>query len=248
MRDVPSGEVRYSLPYGKFVEAPRHSALGRARRPSRQDSAGEARRRPGRSRRAGARGCRRGRPPVRHWDSRAPETSRVVEKRPDRAARARPLARDNAHLWRPSGPEELRLWWSLHDGVAKTDAAVTPLYALLSLDNALDLYELEREIVEEVWGPDGLAEEWWPQQMVPVFWTDGGARCARCSDDRAVTLHLKEHTPVEDWPRRILAPSLGDLVSRWAEAHERGLYRWSDQHQQWEMSDGRTPEWNASLI
>jgi hypothetical protein len=144
-------------------------------------------------------------------------------------------------------PEELRVWWSSDDGAVEQDVYVNPLYAVLSLDHAIDLYARERSIVENVWPEE--VEDWWPRRMLPVFWTNGGALNAMCNEQTpTVTIHLKEHTPIHSWPRLVLAASLGDLVSRWAEAHECGVYEWDVEQSDWLLASGLIPQWNGSLI
>jgi hypothetical protein len=112
-------------------------------------------------------------------------------------------------------PEEARVWWRWHDGTRPDAPAIARTFGgrePCSLDSTVELYELERSSVVELYGLDGLLV---PVDERPHIYFD-------CAGSRDEPVAIFWQNDVET-PTAVLG-SIGDLVIGWLELLDCGAW------------------------
>lgn len=170
------------------------------------------------------------------------------------AQRLRPglSERRMSELMEPIGrtlPYEARLWWGWHDGAERAapgeDRAarlVGPPFPFLSLEEALADYFRWRETVRTVVRGEaepGRVEEWvdrwWPPHLLPLTHNVGALVCDLDTPDGAGTpVRWMEPSALHEGAPTPLARSLGEIVTWWIEAFDRGIWSYDADRTQWQ--------------
>lgn len=160
-------------------------------------------------------------------------------------------------LMAPTGlilPEEARVWWSWHNGVA-----LEPLPGLgalhfglggwdvLSLEQAVAEYWRNRSLLGEPLEPEIAPEMYWHQNWFPLMSFDANCVFFECPSalSTQMPLYMQDHV-WEDF-QTAQATSLLEAMKFWLNVARGGYYRWDPGLQRWEVEYGEIPlEWRRS--
>jgi len=139
-------------------------------------------------------------------------------------------------------PEEARVWWKWHDGADPDgDRWISPrAFAYVSLGEATLIREEVRQQAQRAGTPDAPPpmdepDYWWAPSWFPLGSSGGTVAC-----DYSVARHEPSPIRVVDWWdeefHRPKAASLGQMVSWWIDAFDRGAWYFDRERGVW---DGR---------
>jgi hypothetical protein len=125
---------------------------------------------------------------------------------------------DIAEKMEPTGlalPPELQTWWGWHNGVSPNlDAYFTPACQLLSLDDAIEIARIRREVAIDVVATSrsGDPAEFWPPTYLPVFaWADWPI-ATDCTIQTPSSPLFCVDAMNRFGNRALVAPSVGDAI------------------------------------
>jgi hypothetical protein len=125
-------------------------------------------------------------------------------------------------------PEEARRWWRWHDGTVTTSyVEFIPARQALSLDGAIEGWELNQYEHLEMWGIGGLVQ---PFNWVPHIYFE----CLGPPDD-PVPIYAQQD--IED--HLLALASIGEMLLAFIELIDCGAWSWTGS--EWEVDDDRLP-------
>ena len=145
-------------------------------------------------------------------------------------------------------PVEARVWWGWHDGTNSMTGsyAVGRELLFLPLARALDLYRQQLTIAENVAeGEESLTpDDVWPRAWLPLSTEGNGAMmvcdCSVAEGAPTPIRHFNHEFAGES--RRVVAESLGQVVSWWLAALDSRAWTWDRNRGVWEEHHDRLPD------
>lgn len=133
-------------------------------------------------------------------------------------------------------PVEARTWWGWQNGAS--GALFGPGRTLLSLENAIELYEQELAIFHA----DDIAEtvaSLRPRERFPIMHSGGPVSCDCSVPEGAPTpiYHVDSHDYDIDGVENPRTRSFGELVQWWLDAFDEGVWQWDRAAGRWRRDE-----------
>ncbi len=151
-------------------------------------------------------------------------------------------------------PDEARLWWGWHDGVPAEFYGILrqlggPSFQFLPLQEALDLYEVQRATARRAvsrgdkseWGNPDF---WWDPSWLPITESPTSNVTIACD----CSVRAGDPTPIRGYfwdaaveSRTPATASFGELVEWWLQAFSTGAWFYDQELGRWEYFNERLP-------
>jgi len=153
-------------------------------------------------------------------------------------------------------PEEARVWWGWHDGVARHPSGLLVYQQMggiglpfFSLEEAVARYRSRRSMAVDAathgrpGEPLSSADYWWHPSWFPITDTDWAATIACDCDVAAGAPSPVRVVHWEDYSEAgaVAASSLGEVVRWWIEALDSGRFRYDAARNAWWADRADTP-------